>query len=57
MTAARRLRERLAAGRLLHVMAEHSPLSARIVEVAQFDGIWASCFELSALYGMTDVSL
>lgn len=57
MTAARRLRERLAAGRLLHVMAAHSPLSARLVEEAQFDGIWASGFELSALYGLPDVSL
>src|SRR5438105_13872071 len=51
------LRDKLAAGALLHVMAAHSPLSARLVEEAQFDGIWASGFELSALYGLPDVSL
>src|SRR5262245_49246152 len=38
-------------------MAAHSPLSACLVEEAGFDGIWASGFELSALYGLPDVSL
>lgn len=38
-------------------MATHSPLSARIAEEAGFDGLWASGFELSALYGLADVSL
>ncbi|MDX8443201.1 isocitrate lyase/phosphoenolpyruvate mutase family protein [Mesorhizobium australafricanum] len=42
---------------LAHVMAAHSPLSVRLVEEAGFDGIWASGFELSALYGLPDVSL
>ncbi len=42
---------------LLHVMAAHSPLSAKLVEEAGFDGVWASGFELSALYGLPDVSL
>ena len=39
------LREKLGGGGLLHVMAAHSPLSARLVEEACFDGIWASGFE------------
>lgn len=43
--------------RLLHVMAAHSPLSAQLAEEAGFDGIWASGFELSALYGMPDLSV
>jgi phosphoenolpyruvate phosphomutase len=38
-------------------MAAHSPLSAYLAEEAGFDGIWASGFELSALYGLPDVSL
>ena len=38
-------------------MAAHSPLSARLAEEAGFDGLWASGFELSALYGLADVSL
>jgi phosphonopyruvate hydrolase len=42
---------------LVHVMAAHSPLSAKLAEEAGFDGIWASGFELSALYGLADVSL
>ncbi|WP_292333179.1 isocitrate lyase/phosphoenolpyruvate mutase family protein [Mesorhizobium sp.] len=42
---------------LVHVMAAHSPLSAILAEEAGFDGIWASGFELSALYGLADMSL
>jgi phosphonopyruvate hydrolase len=57
MTPARTLRDKISAGTLLHVMAAHSPLSARLAEEAQFDGLWASGFELSALYGLPDVSL
>ncbi len=51
------LRARMAEGGLAHVMAAHSPLSARLAEEAGFDGLWASGFELSALYGLPDVSL
>jgi len=53
----RRLRERMAAAGLVQVMAAHSPLSALLAEEAGFDGLWASGFELSALYGLPDVSL
>ena len=51
------LRERLAAGGLVTVMAAHNPLSARLAEEAGFDGVWASGFELSAAYGVPDASL
>ena len=57
MSAGRRLRERMAAAGLVQVMAAHSPLSALLAEEAGFDGLWASGFELSALYGLPDVSL
>lgn len=53
----RLLRDRMADSGLVHVMAAHSPLSARLAQEAGFDGIWASGFELSALYGLADVSL
>ena len=53
----RLLRDRMADSGLVHIMAAHSPLSARLAEEAGFDGIWASGFELSALYGLADVSL
>ncbi|KIW16842.1 phosphonopyruvate hydrolase [Exophiala spinifera] len=39
-------------------MAAHSPLSAKIVaETDGFDAIWASGFELSALYAVPDASI
>jgi phosphoenolpyruvate phosphomutase len=53
----RLLRDKIANSGLVHIMAAHSPLSARLAEEAGFDGIWASGFELSALYGLADVSL
>ncbi|WP_419905210.1 phosphonopyruvate hydrolase [Kiloniella sp.] len=57
MTKGKQLREVIARRGLARVMAAHSPLSARLAEEAGFDGIWASGFELSALYGLPDVSL
>lgn len=50
------MRERLAGG-IVQAMAAHSPLSARLAEEAGFDAVWASGFELSALYGVPDASL
>ncbi|NML47391.1 phosphonopyruvate hydrolase [Ramlibacter sp. G-1-2-2] len=50
------LRHKLSGSELLHVMATHSPLSARLAEEAGFDALWASGFELSALYGVPDAS-
>jgi phosphoenolpyruvate phosphomutase len=57
MSKAKKLRDHIAVHGLAHVMAAHSPLSARLAEEAGFDGLWASGFELSALYGLPDVSL
>ncbi|MBD9665468.1 isocitrate lyase/phosphoenolpyruvate mutase family protein [Variovorax sp. VRV01] len=57
MSKARQLRDRMAEQGLVHVMAAHSPLSAILAEEAGFDGLWASGFELSALYGLADMSL
>src|SRR5690349_13762448 len=51
------LKAALAGKDILQVMATHSPLSARLAQEAGFDGLWASGFELSALYGLADVSL
>ncbi len=53
----KRLKDRIAATGLAHVMSAHSPLSARLAEEAGFDGLWASGFEFSALMGLPDVSL
>lgn len=57
MSKAKRLRSRMSERGLVHVMAAHSPLSAILAEEAGFDGLWASGFELSALYGLADMSL
>src|SRR5438876_3089197 len=57
MSPGRLLRDKMATSGLAQVMAGHSPLSARLAEEAGFDGLWASGFELSALYGLADVSL
>jgi len=57
VSAGRRLKEKIKAAGLVQVMAAHSPLSAMLAEEAGFDGLWASGFELSALYGLADVSL
>ncbi|MBZ9602982.1 isocitrate lyase/phosphoenolpyruvate mutase family protein [Phyllobacterium chamaecytisi] len=57
MSKAKQLRDRMAERGLVHIMAAHSPLSAILAEEAGFDGIWASGFELSALYGLADMSL
>ncbi|WP_028055570.1 isocitrate lyase/phosphoenolpyruvate mutase family protein [Sinorhizobium medicae] len=57
MGKARKLREAMAERGLVHIMAAHCPLSAILAEEAGFDGLWASGFELSALYGLADMSL
>lgn len=57
MTAGSRLRSEIRKSGLVRLMATHSPLSAIIAEEAGFDGLWASGFELSALYGLPDASL
>jgi phosphoenolpyruvate phosphomutase len=52
-----RLRDRIAARDLVLAMAAHSPLSARLVEEAGFDAVWASGFELATLHGVPDDSI
>ena len=57
MNKPQQLRQTISSKGLAHVMAAHSPLSARLAEEAGFDGVWASGFELSALWGLPDISL
>jgi phosphoenolpyruvate phosphomutase len=56
-TGARPFRAQMREGSLIEAMATHSPLSAKLAAEAGFDALWASGFELSALYGLPDVSL
>ena len=39
------------------VAGAHNALSAKLVERAQFDAIWASSFEISATFGVPDASI
>jgi phosphonopyruvate hydrolase len=57
MSSKKSLRTRMQGGELVRLMAAHSPLSAILAEEAGFEGIWASGFELSALYGLPDNGL
>ena len=57
MNSRTNLKKSIAENGLIQAMATHSPLSARLAEEAGFEALWASGFELSALYGLPDVSL
>src|SRR3954462_14022653 len=57
MGAGTKFREILSKNGLVEAMAAHSPLSAMVAAEAGFDAIWASGFELSAMYGVPDVSI
>ncbi|MFN3651156.1 MAG: isocitrate lyase/phosphoenolpyruvate mutase family protein [Armatimonadota bacterium] len=54
---AQRLREALQRPTPLLVAGAHNPLSARLVEEAGFDAIWASGFEISASQGVPDANI
>ena len=51
------LRQRFAAPSPIVIAGAHDGLSARLVEEAGFDGVWASGFEISASRGVPDASL
>ena len=51
------LRRLLAAPGPIVIAGAHDGLSARLVEEAGFDGVWASGFEISASYGVPDASI
>jgi phosphoenolpyruvate phosphomutase len=57
MEPARRLRERLEKPGPLLLAGAHDALSARLVERAGFDGVWASGFEISASFGVPDANI
>lgn len=57
MTKAARLRESLKSDRIIRVAGAHNGLSAKLVEEAQFEAIWASGLEISASYGLPDTGI
>lgn len=57
LTPSQSLRRRLAQGDQVVVCGAHDALSAKLVEEAGFDGIWASGFGLSAVRAVPDASI
>ena len=57
MNKANKLRELLTTKKLTKIVGAHNGLSAKLVERAGFDGVWASGLEISASYGIPDASL
>ncbi|WP_158890667.1 isocitrate lyase/phosphoenolpyruvate mutase family protein [Amycolatopsis anabasis] len=54
---AKRLRDELAAGKTIVAAGAHDGLSARLVEAAGFDAVWASSFEISTSHAVPDASI
>ncbi|MFQ5573990.1 MAG: isocitrate lyase/PEP mutase family protein, partial [Nitrosopumilaceae archaeon] len=52
-----KFRELLRSKDFLVLAGAHSGLSAKIAERSGFDGIWASSFEMSALFGLPDSNI
>ncbi|MBV9713068.1 MAG: isocitrate lyase/phosphoenolpyruvate mutase family protein [Ktedonobacteraceae bacterium] len=57
MTKAAQLRELLRSDRLIRVAGAHNGMSAKLVEEARFEAIWASGLEISAARGLPDTSI
>ena len=54
VSRAARLRSCLTSPDLAFIMEAHSGLSAKIVEEAGFEGVWASGLSISAMLGLRD---
>ena len=57
MKQARRLRDLLAGEKPIVIAGAHNGLSAKLVEEAGFEGIWASGFEISASWATPDANI
>lgn len=57
LSPSKSLRRRLAQGDQVVVCGAHDALSAKLVEEAGFDGVWASGFGLSAVRAVPDASI
>jgi phosphoenolpyruvate phosphomutase len=54
---AKKMRKLIERPGLIRLMGAHNGMSAKLVERAGFEGIWASGLEISASYGIPDASL
>jgi len=57
MEKSKKLRAALKSGEVLRVVGAHNGLTAKLVEMNGFDGIWASGLEISTSYAVPDASI
>ena len=57
MNKSAKLRELFTKEGVIRIVGAHDGLSAKLVELGGFDGVWASGLEISASYGIPDASL
>ncbi|MFI8933366.1 isocitrate lyase/phosphoenolpyruvate mutase family protein [Streptomyces sp. NPDC053474] len=57
MNSTTKLRKLIASRQIARLAGAHDPLSASLVEISGFDGVWASSFTISAVNGLPDMSL
>ena len=51
------LKQALAKGKLIKIVGAHNGLTAKLVEEAGFDGVWASGFEISTSHAVPDANI
>ncbi|MGR3175937.1 MAG: phosphoenolpyruvate mutase [Candidatus Scalindua sp.] len=57
MTKLKKIRNLFASHKLIRVMGAHNALSAKLVEKAGFDAVWASGLEISTSYALPDANI
>jgi len=57
MTKAKKLREMFNKGGVIRIAGAHDGITAKLVELNGFDGVWASGFELSTSYAVPDANI
>lgn len=57
MKKTRKLRDMLRRGNVVRLIGAHDGLTAKLGEIAGFDGIWASGFEISTSYAVPDANI
>jgi phosphoenolpyruvate phosphomutase len=57
MNKAQKLRELFAAEDVIRIVGAHDGLSAKLVELNGFEGVWASGFEISASHAVPDADI
>ena len=57
MTKAKKLREMFNKDGVIRIAGAHDGITANLVELNGFDGVWASGFEVSTSYAVPDANI